>query len=77
MKGFILLALIVPLLFLSGCGRGTVGGAAIGAGAAGAAYEYQHRQALRELDEEFRAGRITQEEYERRKSEIQRRSLIY
>ncbi len=77
MKVFVLLTLIVPLLFLSGCGRGTVGGAAIGAGAAGAAYEYQNKKALQDLEDDFRAGRISREEYERRKDEIQKRSIVY
>lgn len=35
MKGYVFLAMILPVLFLSGCGRGVVGGAAVGAGAAG------------------------------------------
>lgn len=77
MKVYIFLAMILPALFLSGCGRGTVGGAAIGAGAAGAAYEYQNKKALEDLDEDFRAGRISRQEYERRKDEIQGKSLVY
>lgn len=77
MKGIIFLTMILPLLFLTSCGRGTVGGAAVGAGAAGAAYEYQNKKALEDLDEDFRAGRISREEYERRKDEIKGKSLVY
>ncbi|OGR16221.1 MAG: hypothetical protein A2X81_00630 [Desulfobacterales bacterium GWB2_56_26] len=77
MKGYVFLAMILPVLFLSGCGRGAVGGAAVGAGAAGAAYEYQNKKALDDLDEDYRAGRITRQEYERRKDEIKGKSLVY
>lgn len=77
MKVYIFLAMILPVLFLSGCGRGTVGGVAVGAGAAGAAYEYQNKKALEDLDEDFRAGRISRQEYERRKDEIKGKSLVY
>jgi uncharacterized membrane protein len=77
MKGFLLMLMILPLLFLSSCSRGAVGGAAVGAGATGAAYEYQNKRALEALDEDFRAGRITQEEYDRRKQEIKSRSIVY
>lgn len=77
MKKLFFLTLIIPLLFLSSCGRGTVGGAAVGAGAAGAAYEYQNKKALEDLDADYRAGRIGREEYERRKDEIKGKSLVY
>ena len=39
--------------------------------------EYQNKKALEELDEDFRAGRISRQEYERRKDEIKGKSLIY
>ncbi|MBM9603336.1 hypothetical protein [Desulfopila inferna] len=77
MKGFLVLITILPLLFLSGCSREGVGGAAIGAGAAGAAYEYQNKRAMDNLEEDLAAGRITQEEYERRKDEIESKSIVY
>lgn len=48
-----------------------------GAAAGGAAYEYSNKRAMDELREEFQAGRITEEEYERRKKEIEGRSLVY
>lgn len=52
------------------------GNVAIGAGAAGAAYEYQNKQAMDELDRERQAGKISQEEYDRRKREIEKRSIV-
>lgn len=77
MKGFFVLIMILPLLFLSSCSRETIGGAAVGAGAAGAAYEYQNKRAIDALEEDYKAGRITQEEYLRRKEEIKSKSLVY
>lgn len=72
---------IVALAFLLslnlGCSRGFVGGAAVGAGGAGAAYEYQNKKALDDLESDLKRGNISQEEYQRRKGEIQKRSLIY
>lgn len=52
-------------------------GAAIGAGGAGAAYEYQNRKALEELEEDFEDGKIDREEYLERKREIEKRSVVY
>lgn len=77
MKGFLVLLTIVPLMFLSSCTKETVGGAAVGAGAAGAAYEYQNKRAMDALEEDLEAGRITREEYERRKEEIESKSIVY
>jgi uncharacterized membrane protein len=49
---------------------------AVGAGAVGTAYEYQNKQAMDELERDRHAGKISQEEYDRRKREIEKRSLI-
>lgn len=53
-----------------------MGGAAVGAGAAGAAYEYQNKMALESLEDDWKAGRISKDEYLRRKKEIEKRSLV-
>lgn len=76
-KMILILIVCLPLLFLAGCGRGTLGGAAIGAGAAGAAYEYSNKDALDDLEQEYRSGSISREEYLRRKNDIERKSLLY
>jgi uncharacterized membrane protein len=61
-----------------GCAsRNAVGGALVGGAAVGGAYEYQNKRALDALEDEYRQGLITGAEYERRKAEISRRSLIY
>lgn len=77
MKKYFILLLIFPLLLAIGCSRGAIGGAAVGAGAAGAAYEYQNKMALENLEDDWKAGRISKDEYLRRKEEIKKRSLVY
>lgn len=78
MKGAVVtIAAIMLATAAGGCSREFVGGAAVGAGGAGAAYEYQNKQALDELEDDFKAGKITKEEYLRRKKEIQEKSLVY
>ena len=60
---------------IAGCSS-KAGNVAVGAGAVGAAYEYQNKQAMDELERDRQAGKISQEEYDRRKREIEKRSLI-
>jgi hypothetical protein len=74
-------ASILTLLFIgslaTGCSRELLGGAAVGAAGAGAAYEYQHKKQMDRLEEDFEAGRIDREEYIKRKNQIEEGSLIY
>jgi osmotically-inducible protein OsmY len=72
-----LLAIVMILVSLAGCTRQTLGGAAVGAAGAGAAYEYQAKRQMDQLEEDYKAGRITEEEYETRKEQIERGSIIY
>jgi hypothetical protein len=74
---WLVLGLVLTVAFAAGCSREFVGGTAVGAGGAGAAYEYQNKKALDELEDELKAGQIDQDEYLRRKKEIESRSLIY
>ena len=73
------LALVLGASLTStGCApRTAAGGAVVGGAAIGGVYEYQNKRALDALEQDFRSGRITQDEYDRRKREISRRSLIY
>jgi uncharacterized membrane protein len=64
-------------LVLAGCNSWFWGGAAAGAAGSGAVYEYQNKDALDQLEEEFEKGKISRDEYQRRRDEIQDRSLIY
>jgi uncharacterized membrane protein len=77
MKNLLFLIMIVPLLFLSSCSKEGVGGAAVGVGAAGAAYEYQNKRTMDALKEDLEAGRISEDEYNRRKKEVEGRSVVY
>ncbi|HSJ48671.1 MAG TPA: hypothetical protein VLA26_07480 [Gammaproteobacteria bacterium] len=69
---FLLIASFV--LVLGACSTREV---ATGAAVGGAAYEYSNKRAMDQLKEDLDAGRITAEEYERRKKEIEGRSLVY
>lgn len=53
------------------------GNVALGAGAAGAAYEYSNREQIQQLDKDLQEGRISQDEYNRRRAEIEKRSIAY
>ncbi|BAU50009.1 hypothetical protein SVA_3473 [Sulfurifustis variabilis] len=65
------------VLALAGCSSKTGTAAAVGVGAAGAAYEYSNKRAMDELKEQRDSGQISQEEFNRRKQEIEGRSAVY
>jgi hypothetical protein len=69
--------LIVGALLLTGCSGRFWGGAATGGAVAGGAYEYQNKRAIEGLEEDLEEGRISRGEYERRREEIEDRSLVY
>ncbi len=69
------LILLLGAMLTGGCAF--LGGAAVGAAGAGAGYEYRTKQQLDRLKEDYRAGKITRQEYETRKKEIEEGSLIY
>jgi hypothetical protein len=52
-----------------GAGAGVVG--------AGAGYELRARQQLAQLEEDYKAGRVNQHDYETRKDQIQKGSIVY
>ena len=57
---------------LGSAGLGAVGGAAAGA----AGYEYNAHRQMEQLEADYKAGRIDREEYEARKKQIQKSSII-
>lgn len=60
------------------CGCGSFwGGMAGGAVGTGAGYEMSARNQMKELDADLKAGRIDQKEYDTRKDQIERGSLVY
>lgn len=76
MKTHIINLLLVFLLLagLSACSTREV---ATGAAVGGAAYEYSNKRAMDELQRDYDSGLIDSAEYERRKKEIEDRSLVY
>jgi hypothetical protein len=76
MKKFAMLLILVSL-GQWGCSGQFWGGTAIGALGAGAGYEIQAKRQMDRLEEDYRSGRIDRREYEIRKQQIERGSLIY
>ena len=74
MKTFATL-LLLGTLGLAGCEF--VAGAATGALATGAGYEINAKRQMDRLDDDYRHERISRREYERRRGQIERGSIIY
>lgn len=76
-----LLVVLGIFLFSAGCGssfwKGGSAGAAAGVVGTGAGYELRARQQARALEEDYRAGRISQHDYEVRKDQIGKGSIFY
>ena len=72
---FTCLVLVVTVAGCSSVGGGLLGGV-LGAGVAGGGYEYNLKRQKDRVEEEFKAGKIDQKEYEIRKDQIVRDSLL-
>ena len=75
MKTLMLVLVLMIGLGQSGCAF--LGGAAVGAGATGAAYEYQAYRQMEKLEDDYKAERISRKEYETRKKQIEAGSILY
>jgi hypothetical protein len=62
---------------LSQWGCEFIGGAAVGAGATGAGYEYNAYRQMQQLEEDYKNERISRAQYEERKRQIEAGSIIY
>ena len=69
--------LVVILLSMTHWGCEFVGGAAAGALATGAGYEFNEKRQMDKLEDDYRSRRISREEYQDRKRQIEAGSLIY
>jgi hypothetical protein len=72
--------LMLVLVLMMGLGQGGcefIGGAVVGAGAAGAGYEYNAYRQMNKLEDDYKAERISRREYEARKAQIEKGSIIY
>jgi hypothetical protein len=67
--------LLLGSLGLAGCEF--VAGAATGALATGAGYEINAKRQMDRLDDDYRRERIGRREYERRREQIERGSIVY
>lgn len=76
-KAMVAVLAVAGLVAVSGCSRGAVAGAAAAGAVAGGAYEYSNKKALEDLREDYEAGKISKDEYQRRKREIEKRSVVY
>jgi hypothetical protein len=74
MKKYILL---VMLAGFTQWGCEFLGGAAVGGLATGAGYEINANRQMDRLEDDFRRERISRREYEERKRQIERGSIIY
>jgi hypothetical protein len=71
---------LTALLLLGSLGLGGcefVAGAATGALATGAGYEYNAKRQMDRLEDDYRDERISRREYDRRKNQIERGSILY
>ncbi|HEU4638271.1 MAG TPA: hypothetical protein VFS84_05425 [Candidatus Binatia bacterium] len=75
MKKLMLLSLLIVGLAQSGCEF--IAGTWVGAGAAGGGYEYQAYRQMEQLEEDYKNKRISREEYDDRKKQIENGSIIY
>jgi hypothetical protein len=75
MKKLVLVALLITGLTQSGCEF--LAGTLVGGGAAGGGYEYQAYRQMQQLEEDYKNRRISREEYEDRKKQIEKGSIIY
>lgn len=60
-----------------GCSPAFWGGTAVGALGTGAGYEINANRQMDKLEDDRKAGRIGREEYQDRKQQIERGSIIY
>jgi hypothetical protein len=73
-KLMLILALMIGLA-QSGCAF--LGGAAAGSLATGAGYEYNAHSQMNKLEDDYKHERISRKEYESRKAQIEKGSILY
>jgi uncharacterized protein YceK len=75
MKNLMLVLVLMVALVQSGCSF--LGGAAVGALGTSGAYEYNAHSKMNQLENDYKAERISRKEYEARKSQIEKGSILY
>jgi hypothetical protein len=72
-----LMLVLALLIGVSQSGCALLGGAAVGAVGTSAAYEINAHSKMNQLEEDYKAERISRAEYLNRKSQIEKGSIIY
>jgi uncharacterized protein YceK len=72
-----LLLVLVLMVALGQSGCAFLGGAAVGAVGTSAGYEYNAYSKMNQLEDDYKAERISRREYEARKSQIEKGSILY
>jgi hypothetical protein len=75
MKNLILVSVLMMALGQSGCAF--LGGAALGALGTSAGYEINAKSKMDQLEDDYKNERISRAEYESRKSQLEKGSIIY
>lgn len=75
MKKLMLVLVLMMALGQSGCAF--LGGAALGALGTSAGYEVNAKSKMDQLEDDYKAERISRKEYEARKSQLEKGSIIY
>jgi hypothetical protein len=75
MKKLMLVLVLMVALGQSGCAF--LGGAAVGALGTSAGYEINARSKMNQLEDDYKAERISRKEYEARKSQLEKGSVLY
>jgi hypothetical protein len=75
MKRLLLALVLMVAVGQSGCAF--LGGAAVGALGTSAGYEINARSKMNQLEDDYKAERISRAEYESRKAQIEKGSVIY
>jgi hypothetical protein len=75
MKKLMLLLVLMIGFGQSGCAF--LGGAAVGSLATGAGYEYSAHSQMNKLEDDYKNERISRKEYESRKAQIEKGSILY
>jgi hypothetical protein len=72
-----LMSVLVLLIGVSQSGCAFLGGAALGALGTSAGYEVNAKSKMVQLEDDYKAERISRREYEARKSQLEKGSIIY
>ena len=72
-----LMLALVLLIGLGQSGCAFLGGAAVGALGTSAGYEINAHSKMNQLEDDYKAERISRREYDSRKSQLEKSSIIY